>query len=129
MRPNFGGMTLYNRRFISKLYLDSALGLGLYRPTPDTVSLDATVIFEIEGMLFCATVNEVNTIINVPDREVKPIAELPQPIPSVFPSMEFMQGYIDQKHRLIFILDIAKLHRANFFSSVPETAKKFPLPD
>ncbi|MBC8044769.1 MAG: chemotaxis protein CheW [Rhizobacter sp.] len=114
MKANFGGITLYNRRFISKLYLDSVLGLGLYRPTPDNVSMDATVIFETNGILFCSTVNEVDTIISVPEKEIFAVSDMPKPLPPVFPNADFLLGFVKVRQHETYILDVPKIYQACF---------------
>jgi chemotaxis signal transduction protein len=116
MRPNFGGIVLYNKRFVAKLFLDNLLGIGLYRSSV-TVTTDSTVILEVQGMAFCTTVNEVDTVASIDDSRIFPVAQSPEISSPIFPRKDYLVGYFEHGQKSVYILDIQRLYNDSFASS------------
>jgi chemotaxis signal transduction protein len=113
MRPNFGGIVLYNKRFVPKLFLDSLLGIGLYR-TSVTVTTDSTVILEVDGTVFCSTVNEVDTVASIGDSHIMAVEKSPEFGSPIFPRRDYLLGYFEHRQKSIYILDMLRLHHDSF---------------
>ncbi|NTW50087.1 MAG: chemotaxis protein CheW [Chlorobiales bacterium] len=121
LKPNLLGVILYNNKFIIKLALDSALNLGLYKSFSEQMS-DCTVILNVKGIGFCATVNDIKSLVTVVPAQIKPVAESPDVSSDIFPNPAFLTGFFEHEHKLVYILDLDKLYSA-CFSEVPGELK------
>lgn len=119
LKPHFGGIVLYNKRFIAKLFLDSVLDIGLYRQNK-IVTTDSTVIFEVEGVTFCATVNEVMPVTLVEAHQIHPIEQVPDLSDPIFPKTDYLLGYFEEHQKHVYIVDMVKVFRDSFTAS-PQT--------
>jgi|GEM_PF-1110951 chemotaxis signal transduction protein len=120
LKEHFGGIVFYNKRFIAKLFLDSVLDIGLYRQTA-TVSTDSTVIFEVSGITFCATVNEVLPVMPVEHDQLLAIDDAHGAHEPIFPKREYLMSYFEyrQKRAYIYVLDMPRIFQKNFITSPP----------
>jgi len=109
IKPMVLGLVFYNKRFISKIALDSLLDLGLYKSFAE-LSSDATLIIEINQDTFCATVNDVDNIVNINHDEVLPINQSPEITNEIFPNKIYLNGYFELDKKFIYILDINKIY-------------------
>ncbi|NTV47135.1 MAG: hypothetical protein HGB11_11580, partial [Chlorobiales bacterium] len=108
LKQNILGVILYKNKFIGKLALDSALNLGLYKSFSEQLS-DCTVILNVRGISFCATVNDIKSLVIVEKSNIKPAKESPDASSEIFPNPDYLKGYFEQDRKLIYILDLEKL--------------------
>lgn len=103
LKPNFGGLVLYNKRFIAKLFLDNVLQIGLYRQA-DSITMDSTVIFEVSGVTFCSTVDEVLPVTPVEEHQILPIDAALVTREPIFPKPEYLLGYFEHRQKHVIFL-------------------------
>jgi len=114
LKPHFGGIVLYNKRFIAKLFLDSVLDIDIHRQAVTAVSTDSTVIFEVSGITFCATVNEVLPVISVEKNQLLPIDEACSIQEHSFPKREYLMGYFEYRQKHVYILNMPRILQKHF---------------
>lgn len=116
LKAHFGGIVLYNKRFIAKLFLDSVLDIGLYRQVA-SVTTDSTVIFEVSGVMFCSTVNEVLPVMLVEENQILPIDDALVAQEPIFPKKEYLLGYFEHRQKRVYILDMPRIFQRVFAAS------------
>lgn len=109
LKPMVLGLVFYNKRFICKIALDSLLELGLYKSFTEMNS-DATLIIETNRQTFCATVNDVENIVNINSAEILPVDKSPELANEIFPNKTYLNGYFELEHKFVYILDIAQVY-------------------
>ncbi|MDW8466240.1 MAG: hypothetical protein RML35_08725 [Chloroherpetonaceae bacterium] len=119
LKPHFGGIVLYSKRFIAKLFLDSVLDIGLYRQSK-IVTTDSTVIFEVQGVTFCATVNEVMPVTLVEQSKILPIEQAPESCDPIFPKKDYLLGFFEERQKHVYIVDMERVFRDSF-AALPQT--------
>ncbi len=118
LKEHFGGIVLHNKRFIAKLFLDSVLDIGLYRQA-SSVTTDSTVIFEVSGVTFCATVNEVLPVMPVEENQIFTVDNTHCAQEPIFPKKEYLVGYFEHRRKRVYILDMPRIFQKNFITSPP----------
>ncbi|PIO47411.1 MAG: hypothetical protein CMR00_10450 [[Chlorobium] sp. 445] len=113
LKPNFGGLVLYNKRFIAKLFLDNVLQIGLYRQA-DSITMDSTVIFEVSGVTFCSTVDEVLPVTPVEEHQILPIDAALVTREPIFPKPEYLLGYFEHRQKHVYILNMPHIFQRSF---------------
>lgn len=127
LKQNILGVILYKSKFIAKLALDSALNLGLYKSFSEQLS-DCTVILDVKGTTFCATVNDIKSLVSVEQENIKPTSDSPDASSEIFPNPDFLKGYFEQDRKLVYILDIEKLYESCFIKAAGEATDQTKQP-
>ncbi|ACF14807.1 CheW protein [Chloroherpeton thalassium ATCC 35110] len=113
LKPFILGLVFYNKQFIYKIALDSLLDLGLYKSFSEVTS-DATLVLEINETMFCATVNDVNTIATIEHTKIKALSGLPENSNEFFPNKKYLSGYFEQGKNDIYIINLSEVHHSCF---------------
>jgi len=118
LKPFILGLVLYKKQFIYKIALDTLLDLGLYKSFSEITS-DATLILDINGTTFCATVNDVDTIATIEKSKIQDIWSSPENISEIFPNTNYLSGYFErEKKDNVYVLNLAEIHYTCFQASI-----------